>query len=92
MKNNKLKVKPFVISITLVSVIISWLCAFLIAISPFSTLKFFGSIFHGIDISKIASPISVSGVLTSTIAIVIIASITSWIFAVTYNYFSDKVK
>ena len=89
---SQLNVKLVVASVTIVSVIISWLCALLIAIFPSSTLNFFGSIFHGIDINKIASPITLLGVIISTIAVIIIASVTSWIFAVTYNYLSNKLK
>ena len=82
------KLNPKVVSLSLagVSAILSLLCALLIAVAPKTTLKFFGSIFHGMDITKIAQPITVSGVLTGLIAIVIIAFITGWLFAVIYNY------
>ena len=88
------KLNPKVVSLSLVSisVVVSLVCAFLIAIIPGATLKFFGSIFHGIDMTKIATPITLSGVLVGLIAIVIVAFVTGWLFAIIYNYLLNKIK
>lgn len=87
-----LNVKLVVVSVTLVSVIISLICALLIAIAPEPMLKFFGSMFHGVDISKISSSITLSGVLTSILAVIVTSAVISWIFVLTYNYLSNKLK
>jgi len=88
------KLNPKIVSLSLVgvAVILSLLCALLIAFAPEVTLKFFGSIFHGIDMTKIAAPITLSGVLTSLVALVIVAFATGWLFAMIYNHLSDKLK
>ena len=88
------KLNPKTVSLSLagVSVILSLLCAILIAVAPEATIKFLGSIFHGMDITKIAQPITVSGVLMGLIAIIIVALITGWLFAIIYNYVLAKVK
>ena len=88
------KLNPKVVSLSLagIATILSLLCALLIAVAPEATLKFFGSIFHGMDITKIAQPVTLSGVLTGLIAIIIIAFVTGWLFAVIYNYLLAKVK
>ncbi|HLC86852.1 MAG TPA: DUF5676 family membrane protein [Candidatus Nanoarchaeia archaeon] len=90
---NKLSPKLVSFSLVAVSVIISLLCALLIAFAPEASLRFFGSIFHGIDITQIAIvSITLSGVLMGLIAIAIIAFVTGWLFAVIYNYLLDKIK
>jgi len=87
----KLNAKVVSLSLASVSGILSLLCALLIAIAPEAAVKFFGSIFHGIDIAKIAIPITPSGVLIGLIAVVIVALITGWLFAVIYNYALEKL-
>lgn len=88
------KLNPKVVSFSLlvVSVIISLLCAVFIAAAPEASLKFFGSIFHGIDITKIATSVTLSGVLAGLIAIAVIALVTGWLFAAIYNFFVDNIK
>lgn len=88
------KLNPKVVSFSLASAsgILSLLCALLLAIAPDASLKFFGSIFHGMDITKIASSVTLSGVITGLIAAVVVALVSGWIFAAVYNYFLDKVK
>ncbi len=88
------KLNPKVVSLSLVgiSATLSLACAILLALAPETSLGFFGSIFHGIDMTKIAAPVSVSGVLTGLVAIVIIAFVTGWLFAVIYNYLLDRIK
>ena len=94
MKIAKKPLNPKLVSFSLVvvSVALSLLCALFIALVPQASLKFFGSIFHGIDMAKIAAPITVSGVLTGLIAVAIIAFVIGWLFAVIYNYLSSRVR
>lgn len=87
----KLNARVVSLSLAAVSGILSLLCALLIALAPGTAVKFFGSIFHGMDVTRIAAPITLSGVITGLIAIVIVALITGWLFAVIYNYF-DRSK
>ncbi|MBS3165497.1 hypothetical protein J4444_00085 [Candidatus Woesearchaeota archaeon] len=89
---NKLNPKIVSLSLVVVSVILLWLCALSIVLAPKSSLIFLGSIFHGMDITKIATSITLSGVLLGTVAIVVIALITGWLFAVIYNYFINRIK
>ena len=88
------ELNPKVVSFSLASAsgIFSLLCALLLAIAPEAALKFFGSIFHGADITKIASPVTISGALTGLIAVVIVSFVFGWVFSVTYNYFLNKIK
>ena len=86
----KLNAKVVSLSLATVSAILSLLCAFLIALAPVAAVKFFGSIFHGMDVTRIAAPITLSGVITGLIAVVIVALITGWLFAVIYNYFAKS--
>jgi len=88
----KLNVKVVSLSLASVSAVLSLLCALLIALAPQASLKFFGSIFHGMDITKIAQPVTLPGVATGLIAIVIVALITGWLFAVIYNHLIGKLK
>ena len=74
------------------SAILSLSCALLLALAPEASLKFFGSIFHGIDMTKIAASVTISGVLTGLVAIAIVAFVAGWLFAVIYNYLQEKTK
>ena len=89
---NKLNPKVVSFSLVIVSAILSLVCALLLVLAPEASLNFFGSIFHGIDMTKIAASVTVSGVLTGLVAIVIIAFVAGWLFAVIYNYLLNKIK
>lgn len=89
---NKLNAKVVAFSLAGVSGIISLLCALSLIVSPSGSMKFFGSIFHGVDFTKIAMPVSISGVVMGLLAIVVVALIAGWLFAVIYNSLSDKTK
>lgn len=82
---DKLSPKKVSLSLAGVSGIISVICALLIAIAPQDTVRFFGAIFHGIDLSSITSQITVSGAILGTIEVIVIALIAGWLFAVIYN-------
>ncbi len=86
----KLNPKVVALSLVAVSVILSLLCALLIAIAPEATLKFFGSVFHGVDFAQTAAPVTVSGVLTGLVAIAVVAFVAGWLFAEIYNKLSKK--
>lgn len=88
---NKLDPRVVSLSLAAVSVVLSLACALILALAPDIGLGFFGSIFHGIDMTKIAASVTVPGVLTGLIAIVIVACIAGWLFAATYNYLSEKI-
>ncbi len=89
---NKLNPKLVSFSLAAVSAILSLACALLLAIAPQATFGFFGSIFHGMDIAKIATSVTVSGVITGLVAIIIVAFVTGWLFAITYNYLLKKMR
>ena len=61
-------------------------CAILIAIAPESTVNLFGSLFHGIDINKIASDsISLGRTVLGFIEIIVLGYIAGWLFGKIYN-------
>ena len=84
----KLSAKRVSLSLAITSGVFSTACALLIAIAPQFMIKFFGAIFHGIDISQIERTMTLSGAITGIIAAIIVALITGWLFAVIYNKFA----
>ncbi len=88
--NQELNPKAVSLSLVAVSAILSLACALSLALAPEASLKFLGSIFHGIDMAKIATSVTVSGVLTGLVAIVIVALAAGWLFAAIYNYMLKK--
>jgi len=81
----KLSAKKVSFSLGIVTAIFSIACALLIAAAPEQTMKLFGAIFHGIDISEIAKPITLGGAVLGTMVIIALALIAGWVFAVVYN-------
>ena len=81
----KLSAKRVSLSLAVTTGIISILCALLIAIAPQFTIKFFGAIFHGIDISQIEKTMTFSSAITGVIAAIIVALTVGWLFATIYN-------
>ncbi len=81
----ELKPRRIALSLAIVVGIISIVCALLIAVSPQLTMNLFGSIFHGIDVSQIASTISWGSALLGTLVAIALAYVTGWLFAVVYN-------
>ncbi|MBS3083843.1 hypothetical protein J4423_03495 [Candidatus Pacearchaeota archaeon] len=66
--------------------IISLVCYILILIVPVGTISFFGAIFHGIDLSKIAvESISIGNGLLGVVEAIILGWIIGWLFAKIYN-------
>lgn len=85
--NNKLNSKRVAFSLSSVSGIVYLACTILIAIVPRETVKIFRYLFHGIDISKIATTPTLIGTLIGLVEIVILALIAGWLFAKIYNKF-----
>lgn len=88
-KPKALNEKTVALSLSAASAVLSILCAAILLAFPWS-MKFFASIFHGIDITQIAVPITAEGVVTGLVAIIIAAFVTGWLFAMIYNYFSKR--
>ena len=81
----ELSAKKVSLSLATVTGIISIVCAILIAIAPQFTIKFFGAIFHGIDITQIEKIMTLGSAITGVIAAIIVALVAGWLFAVIYN-------
>ena len=83
---DKLSPKRVSLSLAYVTGIVSIICTLLIAIAPKATLKLFGAIFHGIDITKItAVSVSFGSAILGTVVAIVLALIIGWLFAVIYN-------
>lgn len=83
--NEKLNAKKVSLSLGIVTGIVSIICALLIAIAPTGTVKLFGSIFHGIDLTKITTTMTIGSAIQGTITAIILALIVGWLFAWIYN-------
>lgn len=77
--------KRISLSLAYVTAIVSIVCALLLAIAPQLTMNVFGSIFHGLDISKIAVAVTWTNAILGTIVAIVTALIIGWLFAVIYN-------
>lgn len=82
---DKLSTKRVSLSLAYVTAIVSIVCALLLAVFPEGSTRLFGSIFHGLDISKIAVSISLGNAVLGTIVAIVLALIIGWLFAVIYN-------
>ncbi|MBI5798184.1 hypothetical protein HZA98_04755 [Candidatus Woesearchaeota archaeon] len=83
--------KKVSLSLAIVSGIIYVGCVILFAIAPQATLKYSKDLFHGIDITQIAaSNISLGSTIIGFIEIIILALLTGWLFAATYNFLQNK--
>ncbi|MEK6893814.1 MAG: DUF5676 family membrane protein [Nanoarchaeota archaeon] len=81
----KLSAKRVSFSLGIVTAIVSIVCALLIAITPTGTLSLFGSVFHGIDMSKIQTTMTFASAIQGTIVAIVLALVIGWLFAVVYN-------
>ncbi len=84
---DKLNPKRVGLTLGLVFVIISLVCAILIAISPGLVFNLASGIFHSIDLSQIAIPMTLSSVIVGVIELFVIGFVGGWLFAVVYNKF-----
>lgn len=83
---DKIKPKATAYALAIVSGIVSLVCLLLIAIAPAFSLNFFGAIFHGIELSKIAADnITIGSAILGLVEVVVGAFILGWLFAVIYN-------
>lgn len=84
--DNKLDEKKVAFSLAGTSGIIYIICAVLIAIFPTGTVRTFGYLFHGIDISRIArESVPFTETIIGLVEIVALSLIVGYIFAVIYN-------
>ena len=65
-------------------------CAAAYALVPDATLVFFNLLFHGLDIRKIAVPMTWSGVITGLLIAVIGAYALTWAWAALYNRLAGR--
>ncbi len=85
---DKLNSKKVSLALGSVSFVLSIICLLLIAAAPAIMTNVFGSIFHGIDITQIAAPISWGNAILGVIVVAVIGLIAGWLFAVIYNKFN----
>jgi len=82
----KISEKRVALSLAIVSGIVYVVCAILVVIAPAWTVGTFGALFHGIDISKIASEsVPLGSTILGLFEIVVLALIVGWLFAKIYN-------
>ena len=83
---DKLNEKKVAFSLAGASGIIYVVCAVLIAIFPTGTVKVFGALFHGIDISKITrESVPFTSTILGLIEIIMLSLVAGYIFAKIYN-------
>lgn len=84
---NKLSVKTTALALAVTSGIVSIACFLILWIWP-SSLSLFGKIFHGLDLTKIATTnLSVTDAVVGLIVVVIIGLFVGALFAKVYNLF-----
>ena len=84
----KLKPRATGYALAIVSGIVSIVCLLLVLIAKNFTINLFGAIFHGIDLSQIATDnITLGSVILGFAEVVIIGFILGWLFAKVYNKF-----
>jgi len=90
---NKVNMKSALLATTITTGILYVVCAFLVALWPKQTVAFFGSWFHGIDITKIAGvPLSFSSFLLGLISLLIVVFVTTFVFVYLYNRLEEVNK
>ena len=78
--------KRVALSLAIVSGIAYVVCALLVAVAPEGTLSFFGALFHGIDITKIAATnLTIGSTILGFVEIIVLSYLLGWLFAITYN-------
>lgn len=82
---DKLNVKRVALSLAYVASIVYIACAILIAIAPTTIVNIFGALFHGIDISQIASTPSIGRTILGLVEIFVLGAVVGWLFAKIYN-------
>ena len=81
----KLNTKRVAFSLAGVAGIIYLICAILVTIAPIWTINVFGALFHGIDISQIATTPTLANTAIGFVEIIALALIIGWLFAIIYN-------
>ncbi|MBS3074759.1 hypothetical protein J4447_04910 [Candidatus Pacearchaeota archaeon] len=86
---DRINASRFGLSFGIAGGIISLICGILLAIAPSFTISLFGAIFHGIDLSQIASKsVGIGGIILGIIEVFIIGYIFGWLVGVFYNKFN----
>jgi len=84
--SDKLNTKKVALSLAIVSAILYLACALLIAIIPGFTISLFSNLFHGVDISRIASTnLSLGSTLIGLVEVIIYSLVVGWLFVRIYN-------
>lgn len=90
---DKIEPKRAGIALASVSGIASIACAALNFIAPQFAVSFLGTIFHGIDISKIAATSSFGSAILGTVIVIILGYAFGWLFGWIYNKLeTDKTR
>ena len=82
---DKLSPKRVACTLGIVSFIVSVVCLVLIVIAPTAVTALFGSIFHGIDVTQIAAPVSWGSAILGVIVAALLGLLIGWLFVVIYN-------
>jgi 2TM family of unknown function (DUF5676) len=90
--SEKLNEKAFASALMAISALLYTACAVLFTIAPQASLGFFSRMFHGIDITKIATATkpSLGSVALGLAEIVLATYIIGWTFAALYNRLLEK--
>ncbi len=89
------KLSPKIVSLSLASIsgIAYIFCAIFFAIAPQVALGFFKNMFHGVDITRIASAaIPPGNTIAGFVEIIGLSLVAGWLFALIYNYLQTKIK
>lgn len=82
----KLRPKAVALSLAVVTAISYVSCAVFVTVTRDAAMKFFGFMFHGIDLTKVpAVEMSFSNAAVGFVETVVFALIAGWLFAVIYN-------
>ncbi len=79
------KTKKIVYTTGIVTAVVYLICAFFVWIAPITTLKFFSSWFHALDLTKIAATISLSSFIIGLASSVVSAMLVALLAIIVYN-------
>ncbi len=86
---NRLKIKQFVLAVTAFVFVVYSACAIFTLLAPEAALKLFGQWIHAVDLTKIASVPTVSGVFAGMITITLATIVASAFFVLLWNAAMD---
>ena len=86
-----MKEVPFANALAFVSGLVSLICAVGVWLARDAFIALFGEIFHGINMAALpVKEVTIDGVITGLIVIVISAWVSGYIFAYCYNWCDKK--